>query len=595
MYLLAAIDESFSSTVLIIPGIALFVVIALMVTIKVAASRYVKVAPDEIAVFSGRKYRYKDAEGNLQERGFYLLQGGGKILLPIVEKVEIIKIGAFQVEVEEENVPNKDNVGVNIKGVATCRLSIAESDMGNMITNFLNKSPDERIQFIQNILKGHVRSIVGNLTIDQLLRNRQGMNEQVVNESTPELKRLGIDVINLVIQDVRDNLGYIESLGKQKVAEALRDSKIATATAEKQTAITVSTAQREAAEVSAQNETKVAEAQKARDVQIANFKQETETKRAVAETAFAIAKTEQEQTLRVQEAKRDKAAAEAGAEVQEAEAVRRTMELKATTITTAEADAKALVIKAEASKTVASLAAETVRVAAEGQKNATIQKAQGEAQSRQVTAEAEATAIRITRTAEAEGAKAAALAEAAGQEAALLAQASGVRASKLAEAEGALKMSEAMAKLSPQAQLILIMDRLPALFDKGGDAGAKVMGAMFTPIGEAVARIDNIQITDLGGGHTTREGLAAIGGLVPQIAMDFFAKSKAMGVDVTALMKYLKIDPAELAKMLSPEGARPSATVVEAQTVSPEVVAPVASISPAPPESVPPTVTTMTT
>lgn len=559
MNLLAQTIDSFNPTILIIPGIALFVVIALMVAIKVAASRYVKVAPDEIAVFSGRKYRYKDRDGKIQERGFYLLQGGGKILVPIVEKVEIIKIGAFQVEVEEENVPNKDNVGVNIKGVATCRLSIAESDMANMITNFLNKTPKERVEFIQNILKGHVRSIVGNLTIDQLLRNRQGMNEQVVSESTPELKRLGIDVINLVIQDVRDNLGYIESLGKQKVAEALRDSKIATATAEKETAITVSTAQREAAEVSAQNETKVAEAQKARDVQIATFKQETETKRAVAETAFAIAKTEQEQTLRVQEAKRDKAAAEAGAEVQEAEAVRRTMELKATTITSAEADAKSLVIKAEASKTVAALAAETVRVAAEGEKNATIQKAQGEAQSRQVTAEAEANAIRLTRTAEAEGNKAAALAVAAGQEATLLAQASGVRASKLAEAEGALKMSEAMAKLSPQAQLILIMDRLPALLDKGGDAGAKVMGAMFTPIGEAVARIDNIQITDLGGGQTTREGLAAIGGLVPQIALDFFAKSKAMGIDVTGLLKYLKMDPSELVKIISPEQVAPPA------------------------------------
>jgi flotillin len=333
----------FHPAVFLIPGLVLLVVLALVVAIRVAASRYVKVAPDEIAVFSGRRYTYKDEQGKTQTRGFYILQGGGKILLPIVEKVEVIKIGAFQVEVEEENVPNKDNVGVNIKGVATCRLSIAESDMGNMITNFLNKTPQDRVEFIQNILKGHVRSIVGNLTIDQLLRNRQGMNELVVSESTPELKRLGIDVINLVIQDVRDNLGYIESLGKQKVAEALRDSKIATANAEKETAITVSTAQREAAEVSAQNETKVAEAQKLRDVQIATFKQETETKRAVAETAFAIAKTAQEQTLRVQEAKRDKAAAEAGAEVQQAEAARRTMELRATTITTAEANAKALI------------------------------------------------------------------------------------------------------------------------------------------------------------------------------------------------------------------------------------------------------------
>jgi hypothetical protein len=108
-----------------------------------------------------------------------------------------------------------------------------------------------------------------------------------------------------------------------------------------------------------------------------------------------------------------------------------------------------------------------------------------------------------------------------------------------------------MATLSPQAQLILIMDRLPMLFDKGGDAGAKVMSAMFKPIGEAVAKIDKIQITDLGGGATTEKGLSAIGGLVPQMVADFFVKSKAMGVDVTELLKLLKMDPEQLAKMVS--------------------------------------------
>ncbi len=154
--------------------------------------------------------------------------------------------------------------------------------------------------------------------------------------------------------------------------------------------------------------------------------------------------------------------------------------------------------------------------------------------------------------------KASALAVAAGQEAALLAAAAGVKASKLAEAEGALKMSEAMAQLSPQAQLILIMDRLPLLLDRGGDAGAKVMEAMFSPIGAAVSKIDSIQITDLGGGQTTRDGLSAIGGLVPQIALDFLAKSKAAGLDVTSLLKHLKLDPAELVKMLSPIASKPS-------------------------------------
>src|SRR5262249_11056269 len=125
-----------------IPLAAILIVIAILAIIRVMASRYVKVGPDEIAVFSGRKYKYQIG-GTYQQRGFYILQGGGKILLPIVEKVQIIKTSAFQVPVAESNVPNKDNVSVNVKGVSTCRLSLAEEDLANTVANFLTKQPEE--------------------------------------------------------------------------------------------------------------------------------------------------------------------------------------------------------------------------------------------------------------------------------------------------------------------------------------------------------------------------------------------------------------------------------------------------------------------
>ncbi|MDO8482651.1 MAG: flotillin family protein, partial [bacterium] len=256
---------NWNAGMLTIPIGALLVVIALVVVIKVIASRYVKVGPDEIAVFSGRKYAYKATDGSVGLRGFLIILGGGRILLPIVEKVEIINTAAFQVDVAETKVPNKENVGVNVKGVATCRLSLAEEDLPNAVGNFLNKTVAERTTFIANILKGHVRSITGNLTIDQLLRERQKLNEQVVSESAPECKRVGIQIINLVIQDVRDEHGFIEALGKQQIAQTKRNADIAVAEAERDTAVKTSTAKREASEAEAQNATKTAEAQKLRD------------------------------------------------------------------------------------------------------------------------------------------------------------------------------------------------------------------------------------------------------------------------------------------------------------------------------------------
>ncbi len=568
--MLAAFDVN--PKLLSIPIAAIFIVIAVSLIIRFVATRYVKVGPDEIAVFSGRKYKFKAADGSTQTRGFFILQGGGKILLPIVEKVEIIKIAAFQVEVGETNIPNADSVGVDIKGVATCRLSTAEEDLGNAVTNFLNKTPEERLEFIQNILKGHVRSITGNLTIDQLLRERQKLNEQVIKESTPECKRIGIEVINLVIQDVRDQLGYIASLGKQKVAEALRDSEIAVALANKETAVKTSGAQREAAEATAQNEAKIAEAKKDRDVKIAEFSQQTEAKRAIAETAFAIAKAEQDQKLKVAEADRDGAEKQAQTRVQELEALRRTKELEATQITKAQADQRSAVINAEAAKQVAELNASTARIKAEGDKNAMIQTGEGEAQKKKIVATAEAEATRATLTAKADGDKAVLLAKAEGDKANLLAQAAGEQArlaataegtrlqlnaqaegkqkQLLAEAEGTEKLAEALQKLSEQGKLILILDRLPGLLDHGGEAGAKIAKAIFEPIAEGVSKIGNVTITDLGGGDTAKTGIAAIGGLVPQILTDFLAQLKLRGVDVSKLMDLIKVNPQGLMGMI---------------------------------------------
>jgi len=574
MFQLAEAAVSFS--MIVWPIATLMVVVGIFLAFKAVASRYIKVGPNEIAVFSGRTYKYKDSTGAVQKRGFFILQGGGKILIPIFEKVERVNVAAFQVEVSENNIPNKDNVGVNIKGIATCRLSPAQEDLANAVGNFLDKDDQERSTFIQNILKGHVRSIVGNLTVDQLLRQRQQLNEQVVNESAPECKRIGIQLISLVIQDVRDEHGFIEALGKQQIAQTMRDAQIAVAEAEKETAIKTSNARKDAAQVAAANDALIADAQKQRDIQIAQFKQQTESKRAIAEMAFDIARTEQETNLKVLQAKRDEAEKEAQAEVQVMEASRREKELQATVITDAEASRRAVVIKAEADKSVAMLGAETLRITAEGEKNALIQQGQGQAEQRKLTAGAEAEANQKILTAQAEGDKAQLIAKAEGEKAKLLAQAEGIRASKMAEADGeeklllaqatgkremllgeALgtdKLAEALQKLSEQGKLILILDRLPSLFDKGGDALEKSLKAMFEPIGEGVAKIGSVNITDLGGGDTTGKGLAQMGGLVPQIVAGVFAQLKARGISADELFKALKLDPSALASMIGSVG-----------------------------------------
>ena len=534
---------------LTIPAIAIAVVVALAVVGVVVASRYKTVPPNAIGVFYGRKYAAKDAQGNAIERGFKIVTGGGKILLPIVEQYQVMSTAAFQVEIEETDVPTAKNVPVQIKAVATCRISSNPDEQSNAVQAFLGKQPQEIAMTVLEVLRGHMRSIIAGLTVEQILRDRAEFNKKVLEESADEFRKLGIQIITLVVQDVKDTLGYIQALGQQEVAEKKRDAAIKTAEADKETKIKVSDAQREAAQVAAQNAAKVADAEKDRDIQIAEFKVQTETKKAEADMANSIAKTTQEKNLRVLEADRDTAAAQAGISVQEQRAKLKERELNATLIVEANAKRDAAIIDADALQQVATRTAKRVEIEADGNRAAAIKEGEGIASRTKSIAVADADATRVKLTAEADGAKAAQLAIAAGSEANLLAAAKGTEAELLAKAKGTLELAEAMKSLDERGQLLLVLDKLPGLFDKGGDAGAKMLAAVFTPLGTSLGAIKQVSIVDMGG-TDSKGGVAKFAGSIPSMLAEMLVKAEAQGIDIKPLLKLAKIDTGKLQQMI---------------------------------------------
>src|SRR6476620_9072990 len=361
---------------LLIPFMVILAALAFIFIVRALASRYIKVPPNAVAVLYGRKYKYTGADGSAQSRGFQILTGGGKILFPVVERYEIMSTAAFQVEISEHNIPSAHNVGIDVHCVATCRMSNVPEDLANAVTAFLGKDEQYVKTFLQEILKGHMRSIIGKLEIDQLLRQRDEFNRQVLNESAEEFKRLGVQIITLVIQEVKDAHGFIEALGKQAIAETMRDANIKVAEAEKETAIRVSNAEREAAQARNGNAAQIAEAEKALQMKQADYKREVDAQKAVAETSYSLSKAQQEKTLRVLEAERDAASVEAQIKVQEKEALRKTRELEATVVVQAEAERRANVIRAESSQQTTALEAETLRkkleIEAEGHRVAAV-------------------------------------------------------------------------------------------------------------------------------------------------------------------------------------------------------------------------------
>ncbi len=511
-----------------LPVLIIAVALAFVLAVRFIASRYKKIPPNRVGVFYGR--RYKDPVTG-QVQGYLVITGGGRVQMPLVEDYMEMSTSAFQIEIDETGIPNKDNVRLTVRGVASVQLSPAPEDLNRAAQSFLGKAAPEILLFVGNILKGHLRSIIGKMDIGEILRERDKFNQRVIEESSTELKRVGFDVINLVIQDVNDDQGYIDALGKQAVADAKAEAEIRVADAARRQNIAVSDAQRESALVTASNAAKVAEAEKDRDLKKAAFLRETATVQAEANMAGEIAKAAQEQRLRVAQAERDAAEREAQVIVQEKEALRRTKELEATVVATATAGRQTAIIDAEAAK-----------------------------QKRILDADAEAEYLKRTAQAKRDAATLEGEGEANRRKAVLLAEAEGNAAAKkqalLAEAEGTQKLAEALAQMSSDARFILVLDKLPGLLDHGGDAGAKLLTAMFGPAAAAIGQIDKISIVDVGGNG---QGIGKISGMGPQLVFQTLAQLGALGIDVKGLLRLLKIDPSGIETLLA--GVKPDVPI----------------------------------
>ncbi len=516
--------------------VAVLLAFAFLAVIRVAASRYRKIPPGTVGVFYGREFKGPDGV----KRGYYLNTSGGRVQRPIIEAYVEFRTTAFQIGIQEEDVPNKDNVKIRVKGVATCKVSSDPANLHNAVSSLLDKltatsgkggGQQALEEFVSNILKGHLRSIIGKLDINGLLRERDEFNKSVLNESKIELSGLGIDLMNLVIQDIDDKEDYINSLGRKAVAKAKAEADVE-----------VSNAQRSAKLVEAQNEAAIAEAEKDRDVKKSTFKVEADTKRAEADMAFQIANAARQQQLVVAEADRDAAQKTAQVKVQEQEAVRMKAELQATVVQPAEAAKQKAVIDAEANKQTKIIDAEAqaavLTATAEAKKNASTLEGQGNA----AKLEAE-----LTAQAKGDAAK--------------------VKEALLAQADGLKELSKAAANMSTGAVLTLLLDRAPVLFDKGGEALAKVAEAIFKSVAAPLGNIDNLNIVDMGGGSGT-SGLDKLSTLVPKTIFGFLASAKAAGLDFTKLLELAQIDPSQAMRLLGTFFGGASGGTVEASAAS---------------------------
>ncbi len=482
-------------TVIVVCGIALF----LFMTLTFIFRLYIHVKPNQLGIFYGRKYKMEDKDGNRVERGFKSLKGGGKFRVPLVEKYTTFDITARQLDVKVDTVPNRDGVLINLAGVATIKPDVDEETQVDLfVERFLDMKEEEIESMLLETLKGAMRELSGTMSIEGMIKDREKLNQAVLETASDLLTKIGWKIDSFPIQDIADEGGYIEALGKKKTAEVKAEADIGSALALADARKRTTSAEREAEIVAQDNERKSAEAIKNTNVKKAEYGVETEKARAKQEIAFKIENATQEQDLVQNEQKVLEQQSKSEIDVNKQRALAAKELQNAEIVVPADAEALRKKVEAEGVKNAAVLEAE-------GKKEALIREGDGEAKKIEMIGKAQATAI---------------------------------EAKLLAEAKGIEEKSKAYEKLNEAGKLLMIVN---VLSERGPDivkSLAPVMNAVAAPLGN----IEKLVVYDSpGGSGDVQSSLDRLMASVPRALFSFKQQAEAAGIDFDQLLAKLGI------------------------------------------------------
>jgi flotillin len=371
------------------------------------ASRYKKVGPNQVLVVSGRRRMIVNpATGHREQLGFRVVKGGGTFIIPVLERMDVLSMEILTIEVEVRSVYTVEGVPVHVDGVAQIKIRGDDTSIYTAAEQFLSKGPDGIVYVAHETLAGHLRAILGMLTVEEIYKDRDAFAQKVLEVSGGDLANMGLEIVSFVIKDIRDDKEYLESLGRTRTAEVKRDAVKGEAEAQRDATIAQANAARDATIQSAEArqlgetakykaETKIAEAQKDYRVQKAQYDEAANRSEVQAELARTLQQKITQQEITGQEVQIEVVAKQKQIEVQEQEVLRRVKELDATVQKPAEAEQYRIETLANAKKY-------QTETEAAGDSEATRLRGQGEADATKATGLAQADVIKAQGFAEAQ-------------------------------------------------------------------------------------------------------------------------------------------------------------------------------------------------
>jgi flotillin len=363
------------------------VVLATLLLMALMAKLFRKAGPHEALVVYGF-------------RGTRVIKGGGTVIFPMLESCRELSLELMSFDVApRQDLYTKQGVAVTVEAVAQIKVKSDPESIRTASEQFLTKPPEQREGLIRLVMEGHLRGIIGQLTVEEIVKQPEMVAERMRSTCAEDMNKMGLEVISFTIKEVCDKNEYITNMGKPDVARIRRDADVAAAEAERDTQIRRAQAQRDAATAKAQADqervlaetlslAKQAESQRDLEVKKASYLEAVKKQQAMADKAYDIETNIMQQQMMAESVKIQQVEKEQQVKVQEAEILRREKELIATLLKQAE-------IERQRIETLA--AAEKQRLIAEAEGKASSIRAQGEAEAEIIfkKGEAEAKAMNV--------------------------------------------------------------------------------------------------------------------------------------------------------------------------------------------------------
>lgn len=435
-----------------------FVVIAIVILTFVGKVMYKKAPPNVAMVITG-------------PRGNRVAIGKGCFVIPIIQRVDYMSLENIQSDfTSRDEIPTKDAINIMVDAVANVSISQNPDRMKVAASKFLGYKPKDIKEIITPVLEGNIREIISQTTLKELIQgDKKVFAERVIENVTPNLNDMGLELTTFNIQNFKDKNGVIDNLGLENTVQISKDAAISKAKAEKEIAVAKAEAAQAANDAKVKADLEIAKKQNELAIQQAELKKASDIKRAEADAAYQIQEEEQRKTIEITTANANLARQEKEIELKERE-----VSIKERTL---EAEIKK---QAEAEKYAKQQEADAKLYWTQKQSEAELFERAKKAEAEQIEAERRAEATK----AEAEARKIAMENEAAGIKAKGDAEASAIQAKALAEAEGILKKAEAMAKMEDAAKMDMQLKAITTLFEQ--------MPAIAEAAGQAYTNVDKI-------------------------------------------------------------------------------------------------------